>query len=61
MPRIKNLVIALAAGFAAVALGAGSARAVSVTWMNGFAAPSTPARYDKVGVIKVGPSSARNV
>lgn len=29
--------------------------------MQGFAAPGTPARYDKVGVIKVGPSHARNV
>ena len=32
-----------------------------VTWMNGFAAPGTPAKYDKVGVIKVGPRSAKNV
>jgi hypothetical protein len=62
--RMKNLVIALAVGFAAVAavaFGAAPALALSVTWMKGFAAPSTPARYDKVGVIKVGPSSARNV
>jgi hypothetical protein len=29
--------------------------------MRGFAAPGTPARYDKVGVIEVGPRSARNV
>ena len=32
-----------------------------VTWMTGFAAPGTPARYNKVGVIKVGPSDAKNV
>jgi hypothetical protein len=32
-----------------------------VTWMKGFSAPGTPAKYDKVGVIKVGPSSAKNV
>jgi pimeloyl-ACP methyl ester carboxylesterase len=32
-----------------------------VTWMRGFAAPGTPVRYDKVGVIKVGPSRAKNV
>jgi len=32
-----------------------------VTWMSGFAAPGTPAQYNKVGVIKVGPSSAKNV
>jgi pimeloyl-ACP methyl ester carboxylesterase len=32
-----------------------------ITWMDGFRAPGTPARYDKVGVIKVGPARARNV
>jgi pimeloyl-ACP methyl ester carboxylesterase len=37
------------------------ARPLGVTWMKGFAAPGTPARYDKVGVIKVGPSTAKNV
>jgi pimeloyl-ACP methyl ester carboxylesterase len=29
--------------------------------MQGFAAPDTPAQYNKVGVIKVGPNSAKNV
>jgi pimeloyl-ACP methyl ester carboxylesterase len=29
--------------------------------MAGFAAPGTPAKYDKVGVLKVGPASAKNV
>jgi len=29
--------------------------------MQGFTAPGTPAQYDKVGIIKVGPSSAKNV
>jgi pimeloyl-ACP methyl ester carboxylesterase len=29
--------------------------------MDGFAAPDTPAKYDKVGVVKVGPASAKNV
>ena len=32
-----------------------------MTWMAGFHAPGTPAKYDKVGVIKVGPRSAKNV
>jgi pimeloyl-ACP methyl ester carboxylesterase len=36
-------------------------RPLGVEWMAGFAAPGTPVRYDKVGVIKVGPSSAKNV
>ncbi len=34
---------------------------LSVTWMPSYAAPGTPAKYDKVGVIKIGPSSAKNV
>jgi pimeloyl-ACP methyl ester carboxylesterase len=29
--------------------------------MQGYAAPGTPGKYNKVGVIKVGPSSAKNV
>ena len=38
-----------------------AAAPLGVTWMTGFAAPGTPARYNKVGVIKVGPSDAKNV
>ena len=34
---------------------------LSVTWMRGYAAPGTPGKYNKVGVIKVGPSGAKNV
>ena len=34
---------------------------LGVTWMQGYAAPGTPAKYNKVGVIKVGPSGAKNV
>ena len=29
--------------------------------MKGFSAPGTPAKYNKVGVIRIGPSSAKNV
>jgi pimeloyl-ACP methyl ester carboxylesterase len=39
----------------------GGAQPLGVTWMPGFAAPGTPAQYDRVGVIKVGPSNAKNV
>ena len=43
-------------------VGAASASAaLKVTWMPGFKAAGTPAKYDKVGVIKVGPAKARNV
>jgi pimeloyl-ACP methyl ester carboxylesterase len=34
---------------------------LGVTWMRGYSAPGTPALYDKVGVIKIGPSGAKNV
>ena len=34
---------------------------LSVTWVPSYKAPGTPASYDKVGVIKVGPGSAKNV
>ena len=34
---------------------------LGVTWMSGYLAPGTPSQYDKVGVIKVGASSAKNV
>lgn len=40
---------------------ASSASALGVTWMKGDTAPGTPLKYDKVGVIKVGPSKAKNV
>jgi pimeloyl-ACP methyl ester carboxylesterase len=38
-----------------------SSAAPEVAWMTGYAAAGTPVRYDKVGIIKVGPSHARNV
>ncbi len=43
------------------AASAATAKPLSVSWMAGFHAPGTPARYDKVGVIKIGPASAKNV
>ncbi len=42
-------------------LAAGAQAKLGVTWMRGYAAPGTPVRYDKVGVIKIGPATARNV
>jgi pimeloyl-ACP methyl ester carboxylesterase len=43
--------------------GAASASAapLKVTWMPGSTAPGTPSKYNKVGVIKVGPAKAKNV
>jgi pimeloyl-ACP methyl ester carboxylesterase len=57
----NRLVWLIALTCVALATGAGSASALKVSWMRGFAAPGTPAKYDKVGVIKVGPSTAKNV
>src|ERR1700761_4293246 len=46
---------------ARAATSAASTASLRVTWMAGDAVPGTPARDNKVGVLKVGPSSARNV
>jgi hypothetical protein len=47
---------------AALAAGAAPAgAALKVSWMPGFNAAGTPAKYNKVGVIKVGPAKAKNV
>jgi pimeloyl-ACP methyl ester carboxylesterase len=34
---------------------------LKVTWMKGFDAPDTPAKYNRVGIIKVGSPTAKNV
>ena len=57
--RLRWATLALAVISLTVASSA-SAK-LGVTWMKGYAAPGTPARYDKVGVIKVGSRHARNV
>ena len=58
--------VALGAAFGPASLasagpGRASAASLSVTWMSSFAAPDTPARYNKVGVLKVGPTSVKNI
>ena len=45
----------------ALASAGSASAALKVTWMPSFKAAGTPAKYDKVGVIKVGPAKARNV
>jgi pimeloyl-ACP methyl ester carboxylesterase len=57
--RLVLLVVGVALVLAAMAPSASAA--VKVTWMQGYAAPGTPANLDRVGVIKVGPRDARNV
>ncbi len=58
-----GMIAALAMASVAIAASAAPAAAAGlhVTWMAGDRAPGTPARYDRVGVLKVGPAKARNV
>ncbi len=58
---VRLLLVAVVVGGVASLSVAPSATALKVTWMPGYVAPGTPAKYDKVGVIKVGPSTAKNV
>jgi len=60
-----RLITTIAAGLGLALAGAPAAAAkpapLKVTWMSGVTAPGTPAKYNKVGVIKVGPRTAKNV
>jgi pimeloyl-ACP methyl ester carboxylesterase len=47
--------------FSLVGAASAAAAPLHVTWMTGFKSAGTPAKYNKVGVIKVGPAKARNV
>ena len=48
-------------GLGCAAIAPSAAPAAGASWMKGFTAPGTPARYNRVGVVKVGSASARNV
>ncbi len=65
LPRVVRILRRLLLPLAMLSLGIGATAATAaplhVDWMRGFAAPGTPAKFDRVGVIKVGPRSARNV
>jgi pimeloyl-ACP methyl ester carboxylesterase len=64
LKRALPMVAAAALLVALVPSPASSAPAthnLNVEWMNGYPAPGTPAQFNKVGVLKVGPSSAKNV
>jgi hypothetical protein len=54
---------ALAAIVVVLALAPAASAKVKVSFerLKGYDAPGTPAKYDKVGVLKVGPAKARNV
>jgi triacylglycerol esterase/lipase EstA (alpha/beta hydrolase family) len=52
---------ALLGSFVAFAAAVAAAAPPKVSWMRGVRAPGTPARYDRVGVLRIGPRTARNV
>jgi hypothetical protein len=60
LPLLASLLGALSV-IPAPALAASDAHFRHVTWMKGFTAPGTPARYNRVGVLKIGAPRARNV
>jgi hypothetical protein len=57
--RVKRSLLAVAV--ALFLLPASASAAVSFQRVAGFDAPGTPAKYDKVGILKVGPRSAENI
>jgi pimeloyl-ACP methyl ester carboxylesterase len=60
--RLGGSALALVVVALVIAASASSASAkLGVTWMKSYAAPQTPAKYNKVGVIKVGKPKAKNV
>jgi hypothetical protein len=52
---------ALIAILVPLALSAPAAASVRFQRIDGVRSPGTPARYDKVGILKIGPAKARNV
>jgi pimeloyl-ACP methyl ester carboxylesterase len=56
--RLRTLCLALPLIFA---LCTPASAAQTVEWLPGFRAPGTPAKYNKVGVLKVGPKRAKNI
>ena len=60
MARLPALLVVVCAALV-FATAAPARAALTVDWMRGAPSPGTPARYDRVGVIKVGSPRARNV
>ncbi|MFL5822174.1 MAG: hypothetical protein ACJ764_01895 [Solirubrobacteraceae bacterium] len=59
--RWTAAVVMVCVALATVASSAWAAKPLRATWMPGFVAAGTPAKYNEVGVIKVGQRSAKNV
>jgi pimeloyl-ACP methyl ester carboxylesterase len=66
LKRLVITVVATASVAAAIgpptpAAAAASRQLLHVTWIPGFQVPGTPARYNRVGILRIGPPSAKNV
>jgi hypothetical protein len=59
--RLRGICVATVLLGLALAPAASAKVRVSFERLKGFDAPGTPAKYDKVGALKVGPKNARNV
>ena len=59
--RLATMVAVLAAGLAVLAPVASAKVAVSFERLDGYASPGTPAKYNKVGILKIGSPRAKNV
>jgi pimeloyl-ACP methyl ester carboxylesterase len=59
--RLATMVAVLAAGIAVLAPVASAKVAVSFERLKGYSSPGTPAKYNKVGILKIGSPKARNV
>jgi hypothetical protein len=58
---MRTRLLALLIGTFVLATAAPARAALKVSWMQGYAAPGTPAKLNRVGVLKIGPKTARNV
>src|SRR4051794_7309589 len=59
--RIGRVALAVVVMALALAPAASAKVRVSFERLKGYDAPGTPAKYDKVGALEVGPKNARNV
>jgi pimeloyl-ACP methyl ester carboxylesterase len=59
--RLATMVAVLAAGIAVLAPVASAKVAVSFERIKGYPSPGTPAKYNKVGILKIGSPRAKNV
>jgi hypothetical protein len=60
-PQMRRLALPLAVALAAFLLPASATAATKLQRIAGFHAPGTPAKYNKVGILKVGPKKAPNI